>query len=165
MSRMYNLCYNPILSCVSPFRTDQKFAGQSSLYLVLASTAPDNPVRRKYCAMQPAAIMSFIFLCREVIEPIAANSLECMVLGAKTCFKVAHGMTIEEALQRDKTKLPEEFQEATYCSEFDMRCAAAARTWNRPHAIDNLSYVLADLMPALSIVRLFAFVSTLQPNL
>lgn len=73
-----------------------------------------------------------------VIEPIAANSLECMVLGAKTCFKVAHGIALEEALQKDKDSLPEEFQEAVYCAEFDVRCAAVARTWQRPHALDNL---------------------------
>lgn len=73
-----------------------------------------------------------------VIEPIAANSLECMVLGAKTCFKTAVGMTVEDALSKDKSMLPAEFQEATYCADFQMRCGASARTWQRPHAMDNL---------------------------
>lgn len=77
-------------------------------------------------------------LFRMVIEPIAANSLECMVLGAKTCFRAAVGTTVEDALSKDKALLPEDFQEASYCSDFQMRCGASARTWLRPHAMDNL---------------------------
>lgn len=73
-----------------------------------------------------------------VIEPIAANSLECMVLGAKTCFKAVTGLVLEEALTKDKSRLPEDFQGATFCNEFEYRCGASARTWLRPHAQDNL---------------------------
>ena len=69
---------------------------------------------------------------------MTANSLECMVLGAKTCFKAATGLTVEEALKRDKSILPEEFQGATFCNDYDFRVGASARTWLRPHAQDNL---------------------------
>lgn len=82
-------------------------------------------------------------VARMVIEPVSANSLECMVLGAKTCFKAAVGMTVEEALAKDPARLPEDFRSATYCSDFQMRCGASARTWLRPHAQDNLM----DLVP------------------
>lgn len=73
-----------------------------------------------------------------VIEPVAANSLECMVLGAKTCFKAVTGLVLQEALAKDRSVLPDEFQSATWCSDYEFRCGASARTWMRPHAQDNL---------------------------
>jgi phosphatidylinositol glycan class S len=75
---------------------------------------------------------------RFVIEPISANSLECMATGAKTCFKAAYGILLEDALSRNKAALPAEFAEAAYCDEFEARCDACTRTWMRPHAMDNL---------------------------
>jgi hypothetical protein len=73
-----------------------------------------------------------------VIEPISANSLECMATGARTCFKHVFSLTLEEALARNKAALPAEFQEGVYCEEFATRCDSCARTWMRPHAMDNL---------------------------
>lgn len=80
---------------------------------------------------------------RVVIEPIGASSLECMATGAKTSFKAATATTLAEALQRDKDLLPHELQEGAFCENFEYRCEAAARTWQRPHAQDNLM----DLIP------------------
>eukprot|EP00803_Ostreobium_quekettii_P011565 evm.model.scf_130EXC.8 EVM.evm.TU.scf_130EXC.8 scf_130EXC:112879-114990(+) len=78
-----------------------------------------------------------------VIEPIGASSLECMANGAKTSFKFVTGITLEEALQQNKTVLPKEFNDGLYCQDFEVRCQATARTWARPHAQDNLM----DIVP------------------
>ena len=78
-------------------------------------------------------------MCRMVVEPLAANSLECMANGASTCFKAVTSMTLEDALLKDRASLPEQFADATWCTDYEFRCAAAARTWLRPHAQDNLS--------------------------
>jgi len=78
-----------------------------------------------------------------VIEPVSANSLECMVAGARTCFKVVTSLKLSEALQRNKAALPEAFADASWCDDYDFRCEATARTWSRPHAMDNLM----DIVP------------------
>jgi hypothetical protein len=75
---------------------------------------------------------------RYMIEPITANSLECMANGAKTCFMAVYGTTLGEALLKDKAALPADFQDAAYCEDFEGRADACARTWLRPHAMDNL---------------------------
>jgi len=58
--------------------------------------------------------------------------------GAKTSFKAATGLTLADAAARDKSRLPEPFQEGMFCDEWSNRLQAAARTWQRPHAQDNL---------------------------
>lgn len=78
-----------------------------------------------------------------VIEPVSANSLECMVAGARTCFKTLVGIKLGDAMARNKSLLPEEFAEAAFCEDYDFRCDATARTWLRPHAQDNL----LDIVP------------------
>ncbi|EIE20162.1 hypothetical protein COCSUDRAFT_34056 [Coccomyxa subellipsoidea C-169] len=80
---------------------------------------------------------------RFVIEPISANSLECMATGAKTCFKEVKSVTFGDAMARDRSVLPEEWASASFCDEYDFRCGACARTWSRPHAQDNLM----DIVP------------------
>lgn len=129
---------------------------------------------------------------RFVIEPITANSLECMANGAprlggcpalrnplmvpcrapaalalmplprrampaqplqhshhrphsrprptaaKTCFKHVFSMTLEEAMSKNKSYFPPEFAEGVFCENYDARCDACARTWMRPHAMENL---------------------------
>jgi phosphatidylinositol glycan class S len=75
---------------------------------------------------------------RFMIEPISANSLECMGTGAKTCFKFVYSMTLGDALARNKGAFPPEFADGTFCEEFETRCDSCARTWMRPHAMDNL---------------------------
>lgn len=62
--------------------------------------------------------------------------------GACTCFKAVTSLKLEDALPRDKSSLPESFGEGRYCEDYDFRCEASARTWSRPHAQDNLMYVL-----------------------
>ena len=49
-----------------------------------------------------------------------------------------YGTKIGEALSKDKTALPAEFADAQYCDEFEARVDSCARTWLRPHAMDNL---------------------------
>ncbi|DBB17199.1 TPA: hypothetical protein ACH3X3_014262 [Trebouxia sp. C0006] len=78
-----------------------------------------------------------------VIEPITANSLECMAAGAKTCFKHVTSLRFEEAMTKDRSTLPDTFAEGLFCKDFDFRCGASARTWQRSHAQDNL----LDIVP------------------
>lgn len=80
---------------------------------------------------------------RFVIEPISANQIEAMANGAKTCFKQAYGTTLQDALTLDKSQLPPDFAAASYCDNFAARADACARTWLRPHAMDNL----LDIVP------------------
>lgn len=47
---------------------------------------------------------------------------------------------LDKALMKDKTILPEEFSEGLFCENYEYRCEASARTWTRPHAMDNLMY-------------------------
>lgn len=47
-------------------------------------------------------------------------------------------LRLEEALRRDKSVFPAEFQQGQFCEGYEARCDACARTWMRPHALDNL---------------------------
>lgn len=77
---------------------------------------------------------------RLVIEPISANSLESMSHGAKTSYIHVYGVMLEDALRKGGA-LPAEFDAGVFCDNYEIRCDAAARTWMRPHAVDNLMYV------------------------
>lgn len=77
-----------------------------------------------------------------VIEPLSANSLEAMAVGAKTSFLHVYGIVLGDALKKDISTLPDEFQKAIFCEDYDDRCDACARTWMRPHAVDTLMYVV-----------------------
>ncbi|KAG2447093.1 hypothetical protein HYH02_007842 [Chlamydomonas schloesseri] len=78
-----------------------------------------------------------------VIEPLSASSLECLANGARTSYKAVTGVTFGDAMRRKREELPEVFREAHFCENFEFRCEAAARTWSRPHAQDNLM----DIVP------------------
>ncbi len=58
--------------------------------------------------------------------------------GARTSFKLVAGVTLGDALTRNRQTLPAELSDARFCDKWDVRCQAAARTWTRPHAQDNL---------------------------
>ena len=58
--------------------------------------------------------------------------------GGKTCFKHVTSLTFEQAMSKDKSILPETFSEGFFCEDFEFRCGASARTWQRSHAQDNL---------------------------
>ena len=58
--------------------------------------------------------------------------------GARTSFTHVFSLRLEEALQRSKAAYPAEFAEGTFCEDYETRCDACARTWMRPHAMDNL---------------------------
>ena len=73
-----------------------------------------------------------------VLEAAFSKSMYFDGAGTKTCFKVVTGLTVEEALRRDKALLPEEFAAGRFCEDYEFRCEASARTWARPHAQDNL---------------------------
>ena len=74
----------------------------------------------------------------QVLEPVAATSLECMHVGAPTSFSAVTGTTLGEARKMDPDAFPEAFRVAGFCEEFEARAEAAARTWARPHARDEL---------------------------
>jgi len=78
-----------------------------------------------------------------VIEPLSASSLECMAAGARTSYKAVYGLSYAEASQRSREVLPEAFAEGLFCDKWNVRLEAAARTWQRPHAQDNLM----DIVP------------------
>ncbi|GMH32745.1 hypothetical protein BSKO_00579 [Bryopsis sp. KO-2023] len=80
---------------------------------------------------------------KAVIEPVAAASLESLANGAATSFTAVTGVTLEDALQRNREILPEEFSSGLFCEDYVFRCNAAARTWTRSHAQDNLM----DIVP------------------
>jgi phosphatidylinositol glycan class S len=58
--------------------------------------------------------------------------------GAKTSFTHVYGLRLGEALQRNKAVYPAEFAAAAFCEGYEARCDSCARTWMRPHAMDNL---------------------------
>ena len=58
--------------------------------------------------------------------------------GGKTCFKHVTSLTFEQAMSKDRSILPETFSEGFFCEDFEFRCGASARTWQRSHAQDNL---------------------------
>jgi len=66
-----------------------------------------------------------------------------MAAGARTSYKTVYGLSYGEAAQRSKEQLPEIFAEAHFCDKWGVRLEAAARTWQRPHAQDNLM----DIVP------------------
>ncbi|GLI64740.1 hypothetical protein VaNZ11_008107 [Volvox africanus] len=78
-----------------------------------------------------------------VVEPLSASSLECLANGARTSYKLVTGVSFGDALHRNRDALPDAFREAPFCENYEFRCEAAARTWQRPHAQDNLM----DIVP------------------
>lgn len=77
---------------------------------------------------------------RLIVEPISANSLEAMSHGAKTSFIHVFGLLLKDAISKT---LPAEFDDGAFCEEYEIRCDAAARTWMRPRAVDDLM----DIVP------------------
>jgi hypothetical protein len=68
----------------------------------------------------------------------AARSFPALPAGGKTCFKLVYSMTLEEAAARDKAAFPPEFAEGVFCENYELRIDSCARTWMRPHAMENL---------------------------
>ncbi|QDL11384.1 hypothetical protein DP113_29120 [Brasilonema octagenarum UFV-E1] len=75
----------------------------------------------------------------EVIEPIASASLETLVKGIPTSFKLACATTLGSVLDQDKSQMPPEFpQTAQFGDDFVERAIAAARTYKRREAAKSL---------------------------
>lgn len=75
----------------------------------------------------------------EVIEPIASASLETLVKGIPTSFKLACATTLGSVLDEDKSQMPPEFpQTAQFSDDFVERAIAAARTYKRREAAKSL---------------------------
>ena len=49
-----------------------------------------------------------------------------------------YSLKLGEALARSRDAFPAEFAEGMFCEDYETRCDACARTWMRPHALDNL---------------------------
>lgn len=60
--------------------------------------------------------------------------------GGRTSFKLAAGARLADAAARDKAALPPAFGPGLWCDKWEERLGAAARTWLRPHAQDNLMW-------------------------
>lgn len=54
------------------------------------------------------------------------------------------GTNLETALQRNAEMFPNEFSKGLFCEAYEDRCQAAARTWTRTHAQDNLMYLIQN---------------------
>ena len=80
---------------------------------------------------------------RMVIEPVSANSLECMAAGGKTSFVEVAALRAGQAMAKDRAAMPGAWAQASFCDDWAFRVGACARTWGRPHAADNLM----DLVP------------------
>lgn len=80
---------------------------------------------------------------RMVIEPVSANSLECMAAGGKTSFVEVAALRAGQAMAKDRSAMPSSWSAASFCDDWAFRVGACARTWGRPHAADNLM----DLVP------------------
>ena len=80
---------------------------------------------------------------RMVIEPVSANSLECMAAGGKTSFVEVAAMRAGQAMAKERSAMPPSWSSASFCDDWAFRVGACARTWGRPHAADNLM----DLVP------------------
>jgi hypothetical protein len=78
-----------------------------------------------------------------VIEPVSANSLECMAAGGKTSFVEVAALRAGQAMSKDRGAMPAAWSQAPFCDDWAFRVGACARTWGRPHAADNLM----DLVP------------------
>lgn len=83
--------------------------------------------------MQPARALPAPLPCCDAHPQRAQHAA-----GARTSFKMVAGVTYGTALSRDRSSLPQEMQGAKLCEKWAYRCEAAARTWMRPHAQDNL---------------------------
>ena len=80
---------------------------------------------------------------RMVIEPVSANSLECMAAGGKTSFVEVAALRAGQAMSKDRGAMPPAWNQAPFCDDWAFRVGACARSWGRPHAADNLM----DLVP------------------
>ncbi len=70
--------------------------------------------------------------------PCPAPARHPPTAGGKTSFLHVFSLRLEEALQRSKAVFPEEFAAGAFCEDYESRCDACARTWMRPHPMDNL---------------------------
>ena len=77
------------------------------------------------------------------MEPVSANTLESLAAGAKTSYTEVLATTAAAVSTRDRSILPPSWADAKFCEDWDARLGAVARTWARPHAVDNLM----DLVP------------------
>lgn len=73
-----------------------------------------------------------------IIEPIPSASVESMFKGAATSYKCIVGSTLGEVLRQDVGLLPEELRGGVFAQNFDYRTKAAARTWKKQYAQENL---------------------------
>ena len=69
---------------------------------------------------------------------LQTDTFALLTAGAKTCFKHVTSLSFEEAMSKDRSILPDTFNEGLFCEDFEFRCGASARTWQRSHAQDNL---------------------------
>jgi hypothetical protein len=80
---------------------------------------------------------------RQVVEPVSANTLESLAAGAKTSYSEVWATTAGTVAARDRAALPPTWSGAAFCTDWEPRLGAVARTWARPHAVDNLM----DIVP------------------
>ena len=78
-----------------------------------------------------------------MVEPVSANTLESLAAGAKTSYTEVMATTAGAVTGRDRATLPAAWGDAKFCEDWDARLGAVARTWARPHAVDNLM----DIVP------------------
>ncbi len=82
--------------------------------------------------------VSIWLICCTLSKATRAACFALLPPGARTSFKLVTGVKLSQATARSKEGLPQEFADAVFCDKWDYRVEAAARTWQRPHAMDNL---------------------------
>lgn len=112
--------------------------GKNQCLLILHSNPPSQGLA--HCYRQTDAGLTPV----TIVEPVSANSLECMAAGGATSFSQVAAVRARAALDRSfAASLPPAWAAAPLCDEWDARVGACARTWARPHAVD----ALMDLVP------------------
>jgi hypothetical protein len=76
----------------------------------------------------------------EVIEPISSASLEAILKGIPTSYKMATATDLQGIFQDDRPQIPPEFpSNAQFCQDFTERLIAAARTYkSSPSGQDHI---------------------------
>ena len=79
-------------------------------------------------------------LLRRCSQLVNDELLPCPA-GTSTCFQHVYSTTLGDAQTKDRSSWPEEFQQAPFCENYEIRSDACSRTWLRGHAQDNLMCV------------------------
>lgn len=126
-----------VVKAASPFADEVNMTGEE--YVVVGLAHCFEKIENKLCP-------------RFVIEPVTAGTVESMAAGALTSYLALTSTTFGEASKMDLSLLPEELRSedgVKFADSFIFRMECVARTWMRPHAVENCQ----SIVPASPAVR------------